>query len=192
MRCFVLIFLLVACSNPQKKSAVTQVSRTIDSNTSESIQPVPKTKIDTIQIFQKIKTGQTTPAELVAFAKTLEHIPYKYASTDPMQGFDCSGFITYVFNHFNIAVPRVSADFTDVGNEVPLKLAKEGDIILFTGTDSSIRTVGHMGIITSNVNNQVSFIHSTSGKANAVTITPLNKYYMGRFVKVNRIFPQNF
>jgi len=35
------------------------------------------------------------------------------------------------------------------------------------------------------------FIHSSSGKANGVTITPLNDYYKGRFVKVIRIFPQN-
>src|SRR5690625_2978308 len=43
-----------------------------------------------------INTGTTTPEELLAFAKTLIGIPYKYGSSDPTKGFDCSGFITYV------------------------------------------------------------------------------------------------
>jgi len=110
--------------------------------------------------------------------------PYKYGSSDPQQGFDCSGFITYVFNHFNIKVPRSSIDFTNSGITIPLKDAKRGDLILFTGTDSTEKFVGHMGIITMNVNDSIQFIHSTSGKAYGVTITPLNDNYMGRFVKV--------
>ena len=117
--------------------------------------------------------------------------PYKYASIDPAIGFDCSGFITYVFNHFKIAVPRSSIDFTNVRRAIPLEQAKPGDLILFTGTDSTIREVGHMGIITSAQPSDIKFIHSTSGKVHGVTITPLNAYYMGRFVKVIRVFKQN-
>ena len=49
-----------------------------------------------------INTKRTKAEELVDFAETLEGIPYKYGSTDPRTGFDCSGFITYVFNHFGI------------------------------------------------------------------------------------------
>lgn len=142
--------------------------------------------------LEQIETGNTTPQELLAFAKTLIGTPYKYASTDPAEGFDCSGFITFVFNHFNISVPRSSIDFTNVEKEVDIKKAKPGDIILFTGTDSTIREVGHMGIIiTSAENNNIEFIHSSSGKANGVTITPLNSYYLERFVKVIRVFKQN-
>ena len=63
---------------------------------------------------------------------------------------------------------------------------KPGDLILFTETDNTKRTVGHMGIII-NTTNRIYFIQSTSGKAYCVTITPLNKYYQGKFVKVIRI-----
>jgi cell wall-associated NlpC family hydrolase len=135
-----------------------------------------------------IQTGNTKPEELLAFAKTLIGVPYRYASTDPVNGFDCSGFITYVFNHFNISVPRSSIDFTHYKTEVNIDRARAGDLILFTGTDSTIREVGHMGIITSVNGDELEFIHSTSGKANGVTVTPLNKYYVGRFVKVIRVF----
>ena len=137
-----------------------------------------------------INTGDTRPAELIAFAKTLIDVPYKYASIDPSQGFDCSGFITYIFNHFDIAVPRSSVGFTNMGKTVDLQSARPGDLILFTGTDSSIRVVGHMGLVIANQNGLLEFIHSSSGKANGVVITPLEKYYMGRFEKVIRIFPE--
>ena len=140
---------------------------------------------------KRINTGSTTPQELLAFAKTLVGTPYKYASTDPAVGFDCSGFLTYVFNHFNIAVPRSSVDFTDVERTIELTDAKPGDLVLFTGTDSTNRLVGHIGIITSFENGEYHFIHSTSGKAMGVTISALSKYYSFRFVKVIRIFPQN-
>jgi cell wall-associated NlpC family hydrolase len=113
-----------------------------------------------------------------------------YASTNPKVGFDCSGFITYVFNHFGIAVPRSSVDFTGVGKTIPVPEAKRGDLILFTGTDSTERVVGHMGLVVAN-GDELEFIHSTSGKAMGVTITPLNAYYKKRFVRVARIFPQN-
>ena len=128
------------------------------------------------------------PLQFVTFAKTLIGVPYKYASFDPSYGFDCSGFITYVFNHFGITVPRSSVDFTNFGKEIPLHEAKPGDLILFTGTDSTKRIVGHMGIVTENVVGSLQFIHSTSGKAYGVTITQLDGYYIGRFVKVIRIF----
>ncbi len=141
---------------------------------------------DTLPV--QIATGKIQPEAIVAFAESLIGTPYLYASTDPQKGFDCSGFITYVFNHFQIKVPRSSIDFTNVGKEIAVQDAKRGDIILFTGTDSTERFVGHMGIVVSNPNGELQFIHSSSGKANGVVVTPLNEYYKGRFVKVVRIF----
>ena len=136
-----------------------------------------------------IDTRNVSPLSVVAFAQTLKGVPYKYGSTDPRQGFDCSGFITHVFNHFDISVPRSSIDFTNVGREVPPAEARPGDLILFTGTDSTVRIVGHMGIIISQPGDEVEFIHSSSGKAYGVTINPLKGYYQTRFVKVIRVFP---
>ena len=141
--------------------------------------PLPKGGIDTRGV---------QPQQVIDFSKTLIGVPYLYGSTDPAKGFDCSGFITYVFKHFNIVVPRSSIDFTNVGTEVSAAQAKTGDLILFTGTDSTERFVGHMGIVVSNADT-LRFIHSTSGKQYGVTITPLNKYYQGRYVKTVRIFP---
>jgi hypothetical protein len=133
------------------------------------------------------------PDSLLAFARTLIGIPYLYASTDPSKGFDCSGFITYVFNHFGVSVPRSSVDFTNYGRDIDTSQARPGDIILFTGTDSTVRIVGHMGIIESVRDGRIHFIHSTSGRNNlGVVITPFEKYYRSRFVKVIRIFPERY
>ncbi len=144
---------------------------------------------DTTRIIplQQLSTKNVQPQNLVAFSKTLIGVPYVWGSTNPKVGFDCSGFITHVFNHFKIDVPRSSIDFTGVGEEIKVKEAKEGDIILFTGTNPLEREVGHMGIVISNTDT-LRFIHSTSGKAMGVTITPLNKYYENRFVKTIRVF----
>lgn len=135
-----------------------------------------------------VDTRDVQPQELVAFAQTLIGVPYLYGSTDPSKGFDCSGFITHVFNHFGVAVPRSSIDFTHVGKTIAATDARPGDLVLFTGTDSTEQLVGHMGIIISGPPDSLRFIHSTSGKAYGVTITPLNEYYQSRYIKTIRVF----
>jgi cell wall-associated NlpC family hydrolase len=200
--CVVFILMLAGCDIMQKKKGPEmqsleakdsllgkdsrQDSIAVDTalvdNTKTQQVPLPPSKI--------IDTKNVHPNDVVSFAKTLIGTPYVYGSTNPKVGFDCSGFITYVFNHFGIGVPRSSIDFTDVGKEVNVEAAKSGDLILFTGTNPQERFVGHMGIVVSNTDT-LEFVHSTSGKAMSVTITPLSKYYMTRFVKVIRIFPQN-
>ena len=162
----------------------------IPSDSSNSPDQTRNLDTTALQPSQIIDIGKTQPEQVMAFAETLIGVPYVYASTNPNVGFDCSGFITYVFNHFKIRVPRSSVDFTNVGKPIPIEQAKRGDIVLFTGTNPEERHVGHMGLIVSN-SDSLRFIHSTSGKAMGVTITPLSKYYMTRFVKVIRIFPQN-
>jgi cell wall-associated NlpC family hydrolase len=138
---------------------------------------------DSIQIVK-----ESEALKFVKYAKTLMGTPYLYGSADPEKGLDCSGFINAVSNHFGIKVPRSSVEFTNMGSSVDINSAKPGDLILFTGTDPGKKVVGHIGIITDNQNGDVGFIHSSSGKANGVTISELAGYYETRFVKVIRIF----
>ena len=135
----------------------------------------------TIQKIYKINRDS-----LVLYAKSLLGTPYLYGSTDPVKGFDCSGFITYVFNHFKIAVPRSSYEFANLGIKGALKTCRPGDVILFAGTDPLERTIGHIGIVCDTARGSTFFIHSSSGKANGVTITSMdNKFYQQRFILVN-------
>ncbi|MGN6180927.1 MAG: C40 family peptidase [Mucilaginibacter sp.] len=159
------------------------------------LQPKPKPSQLTpyqAEHLTKIETGKTTPSELVNFACSLAGTPYNYGSADPANGLDCSGFVTYVFKHFGIMVPRTSVDFTSVQHAVPIEDAKLGDIILFTGTDSTTHIVGHMGIVSSMPGQPIRFMHSTSGKGYGVVETDFSTpYYESRYVKVIRVFPQN-
>ncbi len=187
----VFIFYLATHRNTSDNSSDNTALQTIvvKERSSDTVfkKPLPTVK-NTMPVTEVI-TNKTLPDSLVAFAETLIGIPYKYASTDPSQGFDCSGFITYVFNHYNIKVPRSSKDFENTGTEIPIEKSKRGDLILFTGTDSTERIIGHMGIVVSN-NGGLKFIHATSGKAYSVVITDFNTYYQGRFVKTIRVFDQ--
>jgi lipoprotein Spr len=176
---YLLAITLLSCNDSDSSSSSANTKTTAASNHQSTTQ------------ITAITTGQTTPAELISFAQSLVGTPYQYGSSNPANGLDCSGFVTCVFNHFAITVPRSSVDFTFVQHEIDVKDAKPGDLILFTGTDSTIRTVGHMGIITANSADGPTFIHSTSGKAYGVTQTSLKPHYLGRYVKTIRIFPQN-
>jgi cell wall-associated NlpC family hydrolase len=150
--------------------------------------------ITPIKENEAIATRDVDPEDVIRFANSLVGTPYVYGSSDPKVGFDCSGFITYVFNHFKIQVPRSSVQFKNIGKTIPVANAKRADLILFTDPDidnSTSTEIGHVGLITSNDSGVISFIHSTSGKAMSVAISPMSEHYKKRFVRVGRIFPQN-
>ncbi|OCX54692.1 hypothetical protein BEL04_10735 [Mucilaginibacter sp. PPCGB 2223] len=131
------------------------------------------------------------PDQLLSYAQKLIGTPYHFASSNPGYGFDCSGFVGYVFRSFNIAVPRSSCEYINIGEKLSLTEAKPGDIILFTGTERRSRRIGHIGIIMSNDDDGVKFIHSTSGKEHGVTISAMDERYQHRFVRIVRLFKQN-
>ncbi len=158
-------------------------------NKEEFIEPGKDSMDHTIEPLNKYRNiaKAISSAELLAYANTLIGTPYKYASVNPADGLDCSGFITHVFNHFFIQVPRSSVDFTNYGVPVNEADAQEGDLILFTGTDSLSEVVGHMGIVTEQIEGVINFIHSTSGRAYGVTISAMTAHYRKRFVKIIRV-----
>lgn len=173
----IFILILTGCSSSRKGSKVVEASSSDIRSTVVIKNIVPARKINTKNIAAN---------DVVNFAESLIGIKYKYGSAIKEKGFDCSGFITYVFNHFNIPVPRISVDFTNAGKEVPIKYSKPGDLILFTGKNENSGVVGHMGIVTENKNGSFKFIHASESRG--VMISGLNSYFGPRFVKVNRIF----
>lgn len=126
---------------------------------------------------------------LIAFGKSFLGTKYKYASMSPQKGFDCSGFVYYVFSKFKVMVPRSSKEYKHYGKTVPLDSAKAGDVIVFTGTNARYRGAGHVGIVVSNNNGVPVFIHSSSGKKKGVIISDFleSPYYKKRFIKVVRV-----
>jgi len=136
------------------------------------------------KILSKIPSVSNSPtSQLLDFAKTMIGVPYRYATSNPEKGFDCSGFVSYVFSNFGFKVPRSSSEYANAGVPVKLAEAKVGDVLIFTGTNPRVRKIGHVGIIYSIDKDGIKFIHSTSGKAHGVTVTEFNDYYKSRFMK---------
>ena len=127
---------------------------------------------------------------IVAFSKKQMGIKYSYANCTPKTGFDCSGFVYYVFSHFNIDVPRASMDYEKTGKIISPDSSLPGDIIVFTGTNAKNRHPGHVGIILSKAGEALSFIHSSSSKKKSgVKISTYidSPGYKIRFIKIVRL-----
>jgi len=141
------------------------------------------------KMMEKVISGipavaNSTSNKIMDFAKSLIGTRYRYASSNPEVGFDCSGFVSYVYKQFGFNGARSSADFAQKGKAIKLADAKVGDVLVFTGSNSRVRRPGHVGIIYSiDEEGKIKFIHSSSGKAKGVTITDLEGYYKNRFLK---------
>jgi len=125
---------------------------------------------------------------IVTYSKKFLGVKYKYAQSNPKKGFDCSGFVYYVFTHFNVPVPRNSREFLKHGKVVSPDLCEPGDIIVFTGTKIKDRNPAHVGIVVSGTGENITFIHSSSGKKNAVVISSFKKSpsYKKRMINIVR------
>ena len=127
---------------------------------------------------------------IVNYAKTFLGTKYKYGACSPEKGFDCSGFVYYVFKHFNMDVPRASMDYEKMGKIIPIDSANVGDIVVFTGTNPKNRYPGHVGIVLSKPGENFTFIHSSSSeKKSGVKISSYadSPGYKVRFIKIVRL-----
>lgn len=108
--------------------------------------------------------------------------PYRGGGTTP-SGFDCSGFVKYTMDQFDIALPRNSAEMAKTGKRILKKDAKPGDLIFFNTNGSNI---SHVGIVTENSDGVIKFIHSSTTRGVVYSSTS-DGYYARTFVCVNRI-----
>jgi len=145
---------------------------------------ISKTEVKTVAPAVKTEAPKLSEREkLISYAKEYLGINYKYASNTPSKGFDCSGFVNYVFKHFDIEVPRSSSQFKNLGKTVQPEAFQKGDILVFYGYKDQ-KSIGHVGIICEADGMNSKFIHASSGKEYAVTISDLNsKMYTKRFYK---------
>jgi len=110
--------------------------------------------------------------DVIRFAKKLIGTPYRYAGSNPKSGFDCSGFVNYVFKNFSINLPRSSGEFRNLGAGLKPEDFKVGDVLVFYGFKDKTR-IGHVGIICEAAGMKSRFIHSSSGKRRGVIISEL-------------------
>lgn len=119
--------------------------------------------------------------EVLLAARSNIGAQYKYGAASPEMGFDCSGFVCWVYQRVGVNLPRRAKDQASVGTSVRKEDVRPGDIVVFKGAYG--RSGWHCGIYTGNG----MFVHSPS-KGKTVTETSLDsEYFAKRFFAARRI-----
>ena len=94
--------------------------------------------------------------EVLVNALSLTGIRYKYGGNSPETGFDCSGFVRYVFKQAtSLTLPHSALAISQIGKTVPKNELQPGDLVFFNTLKA---TFSHVGIYLGNNR----FIHSPS------------------------------
>jgi len=116
---------------------------------------------------------------LVGTALGLRGAPYKDGGTGP-SGFDCSGFIQYVFAQHGVALPREVRDQFQVGQDVNPDDVEAGDLVFFSTVSPG---PSHVGIAVGGDQ----FVHapSTNGVVRVEHLS--SSYWSQRLIAIRRV-----
>jgi cell wall-associated NlpC family hydrolase len=131
------------------------------------------------------RATKASAARVLATARQYVGIRYRYGGTSPALGFDCSGFVQYVFGRNHIELPRTAHEQAAAGRPVSLMVDSllPGDLMLFS---SRGRRVDHVGIYLGD--NRM--VHSTAGAGKVVyedLSTARGRWYLARHVASRRV-----
>lgn len=112
---------------------------------------------------------------VVDYAKRFVGVPYEWGGSSPRYGFDCSGFVRYVYQHFGKSLPHSSYGDTSYGRAVVRKNLKPGDLVFFA--DNS-----HVGIYVGR-NRVIDAPHSGA----VVHITTMTNWYSYEYDGARRL-----
>jgi cell wall-associated NlpC family hydrolase len=106
--------------------------------------------------------------QITDLARHLCGIPYRLGGDD-IDGFDCSGLVSYIYGCYGIRLPRGAREQAKLKRKVSIENAKPGDILIFR-----IRHERHSAIYLG----MEHFIHAPKGNA-VVREEELNRYWRG-------------
>lgn len=127
----------------------------------------------------KGQAANVSGSEIVLFAERFIGTPYLYGGKT-VEGFDCSGFIWFVFNHFGISLPRTSEIQYEVGISVERSDLQVGDLVYFS--DTYKEGISHSGIYLGNND----FISATSS-AGVKVVSLDNVYWNAHYTGAKRV-----
>jgi peptidoglycan DL-endopeptidase CwlO len=81
----------------------------------------------------------TRASQVIAIAMQYLGVPYRWGGSSPATGFDCSGFVMYVFAQIGVSLPHHAAAQYGYGVPVSRDQLQPGDLVFFNG-------LGHMGM----------------------------------------------
>jgi peptidoglycan DL-endopeptidase CwlO len=130
-------------------------------------------------------TTSASAARVLATGDQYLGTRYVYGGAKPGVGFDCSGFVEYVFGRHGVSLPRTSRQQATAGRALPRALTalRPGDLMLFSAKG---RGVDHVAIYAGD--NRM--IHSSAGAGGVVyddLSTPRGKWYLARHVASRRV-----
>ena len=122
-----------------------------------------------------------TAQEIILSALSQTGVKYSYGGNSPEGGFDCSGFVRYVFQQAaNLTLPHGARAISQLGQTVTQRELKPGDLVFFNTVRS---TFSHVGIYIGNNR----FIHSPSA-GSAISVTDMgDSYWAKRFTGARRL-----
>jgi cell wall-associated NlpC family hydrolase len=124
--------------------------------------------------------------ELINFAKKFLGTPYRYSGSTP-SGFDCSGFISFIFGNFGLSMVHSSYGMAELGKTVRLSEILPGDLMFFKGSDLKSNRVGHVAMVVEVSPDAIKFIHSSTSKGVTIDNFKTSKYFITRFIKAKRL-----
>lgn len=113
--------------------------------------------------------------EIVYLAKQYLGVPYVWAGSSP-EGFDCSGFTSYILKQKGKELPRRATDQYNDSQKVKEKNVQKGDLVFFNNGSG----ISHVGIIISNPGEPMVMIHSSSSKGIVITEIDKSEYWKSR------------
>lgn len=107
---------------------------------------------------------------------------YRYGSSSPSRGFDCSGFVYYLLRTYGILAPRTASELYRLGEPVPKSKLRPGDLVFFRNT-ARRGDITHVGIYIGDGK----FIHASSGRGRVIITSLSDPYYAKRLVGARRL-----
>lgn len=128
-----------------------------------------------------VKQVSSRASELVSNAMSFLGVKYRYGGDSAGTGFDCSGFVRYVYQEtLGMVLPHNAAQQSRMGEKIPESELRPGDLVFF---NTLRRAFSHVGIYIGNGE----FIHSPR-PGQAVSIESLDSpYWARRFDGARRI-----
>ncbi|MGE0445598.1 MAG: C40 family peptidase [Vicinamibacterales bacterium] len=117
--------------------------------------------------------------ELVVTALKLRGTPYRWGGSDP-SGFDCSGFVQWVFNAVGVRLPRETKDQFRAGDEIDLDEVSPGDLVFF---NTENKGASHVGMVIGDGQ----FVHAPSSRGVVRVESYGSSYWRPRFVGARRV-----